>query len=212
MQYGYARVSTLTQRTDRQTEALHAVGVDVVFTDKQSGKDFNRAEYARMIETIQEGDVLYVKSLDRLGRNYSEIIEQWRILTKEKKVDVVVLDMPLLDTRTEKNLLGAFISDLVLQILAFVAENERSYILERQREGIESARRRGVKFGRRPRKRPKNFVQIAQYWLEGQMTTESAANAVNMPPTTFRRHVQNVLGDYYEAIRRQGSTGSSPRG
>ena len=170
MQYGYARVSTLTQRTDRQIEALHAVGVDVVFTDKQSGKDFNRAEYARMIETIQEGDVLYVKSLDRLGRNYSEIIEQWRILTKEKKVDVVVLDMPLLDTRTEKNLLGAFISDLVLQILAFVAENERSYILERQREGIEAARRRGVKFGRRPRKRPKNFVQIAQYWLEGQMT------------------------------------------
>ena len=212
MQYGYARVSTLAQRTDRQVEALHAVGVDVVFTDKQSGKDFNRAEYARMIETIQEGDVLYVKSLDRLGRNYSEIIEQWRILTKEKKVDVVVLDMPLLDTRTEKNLLGAFISDLVLQILAFVAENERSYILERQREGIESARRRGVKFGRRPRKRPKNFVQIAQYWLEGQMTTESAANAVNMPPTTFRRHVQNVLGDYYEAIRRQGSAGSSPRG
>lgn len=212
MQYGYARVSTLAQRTDRQVEALHAVGVDVVFTDKQSGKDFNRAEYARMIETIQEGDVLYVKSLDRLGRNYSEIIEQWRILTKEKKVDVVVLDMPLLDTRTEKNLLGAFISDLVLQILAFVAENERSYILERQREGIESARRRGVKFGRRPRKRPKNFVQIAQYWLEGQMTTESAANAVNMPPTTFRRHVQNVLGDYYEAIRRQGSTGTSPRG
>lgn len=212
MQYGYARVSTLAQRTDRQVEALHAVGVDVVFTDKQSGKDFNRAEYARMIETIQEGDVLYVKSLDRLGRNYSEIIEQWRILTKEKKVDVVVLDMPLLDTRTEKNLLGAFISDLVLQILAFVAENERSYILERQREGIESARRRGVKFGRRPRKRPKNFVQIAQYWLEGQMTTESAANAVNMPPTTFRRHVQSVLGDHYEAIRRQGSTGTSPRG
>ena len=212
MQYGYARVSTLAQRTDRQIEALHAVGVDVVFTDKQSGKDFNRAEYARMIETIQEGDVLYVKSLDRLGRNYSEIIEQWRILTKEKKVDVVVLDMPLLDTRTEKNLLGAFISDLVLQILAFVAENERSYILERQREGIESARRRGVKFGRRPRKRPKNFVQIAQYWLEGQMKTLSAANAVNMPPTTFRRHVQSVLGDYYEAIRRQGSTGSSPRG
>lgn len=212
MQYGYARVSTLAQRTDRQVEALHAVGVDVVFTDKQSGKDFNRVEYARMVDTIQEGDVLYVKSLDRLGRNYSEIIEQWRILTKEKKVDVVVLDMPLLDTRTEKNLLGAFISDLVLQILAFVAENERSYILERQREGIESARRRGVKFGRRPRKRPKNFVQIAQYWLEGQMTTESAANAVNMPPTTFRRHVQNVLGDYYEAIRRQGSTGTSPRG
>jgi DNA invertase Pin-like site-specific DNA recombinase len=212
VQYGYARVSTLAQRTDRQVEALHAVGVDVVFTDKQSGKDFNRIEYARMIDTIQEGDVLYVKSLDRLGRNYSEIIEQWRILTKEKKVDVVILDMPLLDTRTEKNLHGAFISDLVLQILAFVAENERSYILERQREGIESARRRGVKFGRRPRKRPKNFVQIAQYWLEGQMTTESAANAVNMPPTTFRRHVQNVLGDYYEAIRRQGSTGSSPRG
>lgn len=212
MQYGYARVSTLAQRTDRQVEALHAVGVDVVFTDKQSGKDFNRAEYARMIETIHEGDVLYVKSLDRLGRNYSEIIEQWRILTKEKKVDVVVLDMPLLDTRTEKNLLGAFISDLVLQILAFVAENERSYILERQREGIESARRRGVKFGRRPRKRPKNFVQIAQYWLEGQMTTESAANAVNMPPTTFRRHVQNVLGDVYEKIHCQGSAGTSPRG
>lgn len=212
MQYGYARVSTIAQRTDRQVEALHAVGVDVVFTDKQSGKDFNRIEYARMVDTIQEGDVLYVKSLDRLGRNYSEIIEQWRILTKEKKVDVVVLDMPLLDTRTEKNLLGAFISDLVLQILAFVAENERSYILERQREGIESARRRGVKFGRRPRKRPKNFIQIAQYWLEGQMTTESAANAVNMPPTTFRRHVQNVLGDHYEAIRSQGSTGTSPRG
>ena len=200
------------QRTDRQLEALKNAGVTSICVDKQSGKNFERSQYLSLLTRLTKGDVLFVKSIDRFGRNYKEILEQWRVLTKVKEVAVVVLDMPLIDTRTEKNLLGTFISDLVLQILAFVAENERSYILERQRQGIESARRRGVKFGRRPRKRPKNFVQIAQYWLEGQMTTLSAANAVNMPPSTFRRHVQNVLGDVYEKIHCQGSAGTSPRG
>ena len=145
--FGYARVSTVAQKTDRQTAALIAAGVPSfnIYYDKQSGKDFQRDDYLLLMARLKKGDVLFIKSIDRLGRNYHEILEQWRIITQERGCDVVVLDMPLIDTRQDKNLLGTFISDLVLQILAFVAENERAYILERQRDGIAVAKARGVK-------------------------------------------------------------------
>ncbi|MBQ9372184.1 MAG: recombinase family protein [Thermoguttaceae bacterium] len=186
MNYGYARVSTAAQNTDRQVDALNAAGVETVFVDKRSGKNFERAQYLALLSVIAKGDVLFIKSIDRLGRNYREILEQWRVLTKVKEVDVVVLDMPLIDTRTEKNLLGTFIADLVLQILAFVAENERAYILERQREGIVAAKRRGVKFGRKPVKEPPNFGEIVRN-LNG-LTIKTAAARAGMNITTFRRH------------------------
>lgn len=144
--FGYARVSTQAQNEARQLDALTKAGASKIYLDKQSGKDFERVQYRLLLRRLKKGDCLIIKSLDRLGRNYKEILEQWRTLTQ--KADVVVLDMPLLDTRKEKNLLGAFISDLVLQILSFVAENERAFILERQREGIAAAKRRGVRFGR----------------------------------------------------------------
>ncbi len=148
--YGYARVSTKEQREDRQLMALTEMRLSLenIYVDKQSGKDFERPMYRRLIKKLKEEDLLYIKSIDRLGRNYEEILEQWRLLTREKKVDIVVLDMPLLDTRRGKDLMGTFLSDIVLQVLSFVAENERKNIRERQREGIEAARQRGVRFGR----------------------------------------------------------------
>lgn len=148
MRYAYIRVSTKDQNLDRQWEAIKGLDVDEVFADKQSGKDFDRPEYQKMIEKIKKDDLLYIKSIDRLGRNYDEILEQWRMLTKEKGIDIVVLDMPLLDTRRGKDLLGTFLSDIVLQVLSFVAENERVNIKQRQMEGIAAARAKGVKFGR----------------------------------------------------------------
>lgn len=195
MKYGYARVSTIAQKTDRQIGALRKHGVlkKNIFVDKVSGKNFDRDNYRKLLETLREGDVLFVKSIDRLGRNYREIIEEWRVLTKVINCDVVVLDMPLLDTRTEKNLLGTFISDIVLQILSFVAENERAYILERQREGIAYAKRRGVKFGR-PRKRlPHNFVDVACQWKAGIYKCVDAAALLKMPTSTFRRRALEVI-------------------
>ena len=189
MNYGYARVSTLRQKEDRQIDELSKyVDRERIYVDKQSGKNFERAQYAALLGDLKPGDCLYIKSLDRFGRNYKEIMEQWWLLTKKKQVDVVVLDMPLLDTRSEKNLLGTFISDLVLQILAFVAENERAYILERQREGIEAAKRRGVKFGRPKGKDPPLFGVIVQDWLYHFATCKEAAKRCKMSPTTFRRH------------------------
>lgn len=148
MIYAYIRVSTKEQNLDRQWEAIKGLDVDEVFADKQSGKDFDRPEYQKMLEKLKKDDLLYIKSIDRLGRNYDEILEQWRILTKEKGIDIVVLDMPLLDTRRGKDLLGTFLSDIVLQVLSFVAENERVNIKQRQMEGIAAARAKGVKFGR----------------------------------------------------------------
>jgi DNA invertase Pin-like site-specific DNA recombinase len=154
--------------------------------DKQSGKDFNRPQYKRLLKKIRSGDLLYIKSIDRLGRNYEEIQNQWRVITKDKGVDIVVLDMPLLDTRRGKDLLGTFISDLVLQLLSFVAENERTNIKQRQAEGIAAAKARGVKFGRPPRPLPANFHTVYQRWRQGEITGTAAAKACGMALSTFR--------------------------
>ena len=170
--YGYARVSTKEQKEDRQMAALMEMQLSEknIFIDKQSGKDFNRPMYHRLLRKLKPEDLLYIKSIDRLGRNYEEILEQWRVLTKEKKVDIVVLDMPLLDTRRGKDLMGTFLSDIVLQILSFVAENERKNIRERQREGIEAARTKGVRFGRPLKPMPENFEQIYLRWMSGEIS------------------------------------------
>ena len=175
-QYGYVRVSTNEQNEDRQIIALNTAQVPEgnIYMDKQSGKDFERPMYRRMLKRLKQDDVLYIKSIDRLGRNYEEVLEQWRVLTKEKKVDIVVLDMPLLDTRRGKDLMGTFLSDIVLQVLSFAAENERKNIRERQMEGIEAAKRRGVRFGRPPKPTPENFEQACGKWEAGEITLWNA--------------------------------------
>lgn len=186
--YGYIRVSTKDQNEDRQFIALREMSVPEknIFLDKQSGKDFKRPMYIRMLKRMKKDDLLYVKSIDRLGRNYDEILEQWRILTKEKGVDIVVLDMPLLDTRRGKDLMGTFLSDIVLQVLSFVAENERTNIRQRQAEGIAAAKKRGIRFGRPPKPLPKNFHEIYQQCKNGKITGLEAAKACGMPMSTFR--------------------------
>lgn len=186
--YGYVRVSTKDQNEDRQLIALQEMFIPEknIFVDKQSGKDFNRPMYKRMLRKIKKDDLLYVKSIDPLGRNYAEILEQWRILTKEKGSDIVVLDMPLLDTRRGKDLMGTFLSDIVLQVLSFVAENERTNIRQRQAEGIAAAKMRGVRFGRPPSSLPENFHEIYQQWKNGKITGLAAAKACGMPMSTFR--------------------------
>lgn len=185
--YGYMRVSSKEQNEDRQKIALTEMGVpeNNIYMDKQSGKDFERTQYKRLLRKLNENSVLYIKSIDRLGRNYGELNEQWRIITKEKKADIVVIDMPLLDTRREKNLLGTFISDVVLALLSYVAENERTNIKQRQAEGIATAKARGVKFGRPPLPIPENFYQMHKDWRAGKITIEEAAKACNMCPKTF---------------------------
>ena len=185
--YGYMRVSSKEQNEDRQKIALTEMGVpeNNIYMDKQSGKDFERTQYKRLLRKLNENSVLYIKSIDRLGRNYGELNEQWRIITKEKKADIVVIDMPLLDTRREKNLLGTFISDVVLALLSYVAENERTNIKQRQAEGIAAAKARGVKFGRPPLPIPENFYQMHKDWRAGKITIEAAAKACNMCPKTF---------------------------
>lgn len=185
--YGYMRVSSKEQNEDRQKIALTEIGVpeNNIYMDKQSGKDFERTQYKRLLQKLNEKSVPYIKSIDRLGRNYGELNEQWRIITKEKKADIVVIDMPLLDTRREKNLLGTFISDVVLALLSYVAENERTNIKQRQAEGIAAAKARGVKFGRPPLPIPENFYQMHKDWRTGKITIEEAAKACNMCPKTF---------------------------
>ena len=185
--YGYMRVSSKEQNEDRQKIALTEMGVpeNNIYMDKQSGKDFERTQYKRLLRKLNENSVLYIKSIDRLGRNYGELNEQWRIITKEKKADIVVIDMPLLDTRREKNLLGTFISDVVLALLSYVAENERTNIKLRQAEGIAAAKARGVKFGRPPLPIPENFYQMHKDWRAGKITIDEAAKACNMCPKTF---------------------------
>lgn len=185
--YGYMRVSSKEQNEDRQKIALTEMGVpeNNIYMDKQSGKDFERTQYKRLLRKLNKNSVLYIKSIDRLGRNYGELNEQWRIITKEKKSDIVVIDMPLLDTRREKNLLGTFISDVVLALLSYVAENERTNIKQRQAEGIAAAKARGVKFGRPPLPIPENFYQMHKDWRAGKITIEEAAKACNMCPKTF---------------------------
>ena len=185
--YGYVRVSTREQNEDRQRTSLLEIGVaeNYIFADKQSGKDFERPQYKKMVRKMKKDDVLYIKSIDRLGRNYEEILQQWRYLTKEKRIDIAVLDMPLLDTRREKDLMGTFISDLVLQVLSFVAQNERTAIRQRQAEGIAAAKRRGVKFGRPQIPLPEQFAEVHQAWREKKLTLKEAAAACDMPVGTF---------------------------
>ena len=188
MVYGYVRVSAKDQNEDRQIIAMREVGVSEknIYMDKQSGKDFKRKQYKRLVRKMKKDDLLYIKSIDRLGRNYEEIIKQWRYLTKEKRIDIIVLDMPLLDTRRGKDLMGTFLSDIVLQVLSFVAENERSNIRQRQAEGIAAAKARGVQFGRPPKPLPENFHTVYQRWKNGKITGTRAAEECNMPITTFR--------------------------
>ncbi len=185
--YGYIRVSTRDQHEDRQIIALQELHIpeNQIYMDKQSGKDFNRPQYKKLLRKLKRDDILYVKSIDRLGRNYEEILLQWRILTKEKGIDIVVLDMPLLDTRRGKDLIGTFLSDIVLQVLSFVAENERTNIRQRQAEGIAAAKAKGVKFGRPPVPLPENFYTVHQAWRAGELSLEQAAKACNMPTSTF---------------------------
>lgn len=186
--YGYIRVSTREQNEDRQLLALKELAIPEknLFVDKQSGKDFERPQYRKMVRKLKKDDLLYIKSIDRLGRNYSEILDQWRILTKDKGVDIVVMDMPLLDTRRGKDLMGTFLSDIVLQVLSFVAENERMNIRQRQAEGIAAAKARGVRFGRPPKPLPENFHGLYQQWKNGKITGTDAAKLCGMPLSTFR--------------------------
>ncbi len=195
--YGYIRVSSKDQNEDRQLIALNEVGVERknIYLDKRSGKDFDRPQYKKLLRKLKKDDLLYIKSIDRLGRNYEEILQQWRVLTKEKGIDIVVLDMPLLDTRRGKDLMGTFLSDIVLQVLSFVAENESTNIKQRQAEGIAAAKAKGVKFGRPPLPLPDNFYEIHKAWRSKKLTLKEAANACNMPVGTFygkARKFENV--------------------
>lgn len=185
--YGYIRVSSKEQNDDRQVIALSGedIPAENIFTDKQSGKDFKRPSYRKLVRKMKKDDILYIKSIDRLGRNYSEILDQWRILTKEKEVDIVVLDMPLLDTRRGKDLVGTFLSDIVLQLLSFVAENERVNIRQRQAEGIAAAKAKGVKLGRPPLPLPENFYEVHKAWRNGKLTLQQAADMCGLPKGTF---------------------------
>ena len=187
MEYGYIRVSSKEQNEARQLDALHKQGIEDknIYMDKQSGKDFNRPKYKILYRKLKKGDVLYIKSIDRMGRNYDEIIQEWRRITRFREADIVVLDMPLLDTRRGKDLMGTFLSDIVLQVLSFVAENERTNIRQRQAEGIAAAKARGVKFGRPSIPLPENFDQMRRDWRAGYITIEEAASACGMCAKTF---------------------------
>lgn len=186
--YGYIRVSSRDQNEDRQLIAMYEAGVPSgnIFMDKLSGKNFNRPQYNSMMSIMKKDDVLFIKSIDRLGRNYTEILEQWRVITKENGIDIVVIDMPLLDTRRGKDLIGTFLSDVVLQVLSFVAENERINIHQRQAEGIAAAKAKGVRFGRPPRPLPDNFHAIYHKWKTGTISGLAAAKACGMPLSSFR--------------------------
>jgi len=186
--YGYVRVSTQEQNEARQLVAMREFGVveTNIIVEKQSGKDFKRPRYQKLVRALQPGDVLVVKSIDRLGRNYDEILEQWGFITKERQAAIVVLDMPLLDTRQGRDLTGTLIADIVLQLLSYVAQTERENIRQRQAEGIAAAKARGVQFGKRPRALPDNFENIRQAWRNRQMTLRDAAQACGLPKSTFR--------------------------
>ena len=192
--YGYVRVSSIDQNEARQIIAMNKNGVLAknIYIDKQSGKDFERLQYKKLMRKLKNGDVLYILSIDRLGRNYQEIQNEWRVLTKEKKVDICVIDMPILDTRTYKDLLGTFISDLVLQILSFVSESERTNIKKRQKEGIDAAKLRGVKFGRPIKKLPNNFYMLLKYWKKKQISLKTLLNHLDMSEATFYRRLKEI--------------------
>ncbi|MCL2087625.1 MAG: recombinase family protein [Oscillospiraceae bacterium] len=197
--FGYIRVSALEQNESRQLAAMQKLKIPQsnTFLDKQSGKDFKRPNYQKLLEILKTGDILYIPSIDRLGRNYEEIQNQWRVLTKEKGVDIAVLDMPLLDTRLNKDLMGTFIADLVLQILSFVAQSERDNIHKRQAEGITAAKARGVKFGRPTKKAPENFGELVRQWEHGEITTAEIATLCGFCRATF----YNKLEEYKNSCR-----------
>lgn len=199
---GYIRVSSLDQNEARQLKALDEAGVEKTYMDKQSGKDFARPAYQRMMADLRGGDLLVVQSIDRLGRNYSEIQEQWRELTKIKGVDIRVLDMPLLDTRREKNLMGTFIADLVLQVLSFVAETERNNIRSRQAQGIAVARARGVRFGAPSKPLPEDFDEWAIKVARKEVSYPKAAEGVGMPYTTFLLKARPLVENYRRIMNR----------
>lgn len=190
--YGYVRVSSKDQNEERQMVAMKQADVPEqnIFVDKQSGKSFDRPEYLKLKEMLKEGDLVYILSIDRLGRNYEEIQNQWRILTKEIKVDICVIDMPLLDTRNGKDLMGTFIADLVLQILSFVADNERTNIRKRQEQGIAAAKANGVRFGRPETPVPDNFGEIVKKWEKGRLKFAEAIKECDMSQATFYRRLR----------------------
>lgn len=195
--YGYVRVSSKDQNEDRQLLALwdYSVSPDNTYIDKQSGKDFERPAYRELVKKLKKDDLLVVKSIDRLGRNYEEIIGQWRYITKTVGADIVILDMPLLDTRREKDLLGTFISDLVLQVLSFVSQTEREYIKQRQAEGISAARQRGIRFGRPPYPIHKDFEAILELWKNGTISSRKAAEACGVSQATFLKWKSQMLAE-----------------
>ena len=194
MEYGYARVSTKEQNEQRQIVALEEFGLDrkQIFTDKQSGKDFERTNYRKLVRRLKEGDTLVVKSIDRLGRNYEEILEQWRIITKDKGAAIVVLDMPLLDTRRNGDLTGTLLADIVLQLLRYVAQTEREFSRQRQAEGIAVAKAQGVRFGRPPLAQPKEFPAVHQAWLKKEISAREAARRLSVTHKTFLRWAQQL--------------------
>jgi len=193
-EYAYIRVSAVDQNEDRQLSVMEAIPVPRrnIFIDKISGKDFNRPSYQSLLKKLKPGDLIYVKSIDRLGRNYDEIQNQWRTLTKERGVDIVVLDMPILDTRKGKDLMGTYIADTILALLSFVAQKEREDIRERQREGITAAKARGVNFGRPIKKPPENFIEVVKLWDGGKITFEEALALTGLKQGTFYNRLREV--------------------
>ena len=191
--YGYVRVSTREQNEARQVLALQAFGVEKILMDKQSGKDFNRPAYCRLVNQLRPGDVLVVKSIDRLGRNYAEILEQWRVITKEREAAIVVLDMPLLDTRSNRDLTGTLIADIVLQLLSYVAETERAFIKQRQKEGIAAAKVRGQKFGAPPKEKPAKLGYYIGLWVDGAISARQAAKQLCIAHTTFLKWARETV-------------------
>ena len=196
MEYGYIRVFTREQNEQRQLIAMQEFGIphNRIYMDKQSGKDFERKNYKKMVRKLKKDDTLVVKSIDRLGRNYEEILEQWRIITKEKQAAIVVLDMPLLDTRQNRDLTGTLIADIVLQLLPYVAQTEREFIRQRQAEGIAAAKRNGVKFGRKPMERPNGLESLKEQWLHGVLSARAAAKQLGVTHSTFLRWVKECNG------------------
>ena len=193
--YGYIRVSSRDQNEDRQRIAMREAGVEDarIYMDKQSGKDFDRPGYRRLLKKIKPGDTLIIKSIDRLGRNYDEILEQWRLITKEKQAAIVVLDMPLLDTRQGRDLTGTLIADIVLQLLSYVAQTEREFIRQRQAEGIAAAKERGVQFGRKPMERPPEYETVKSVWQHGSISAREAASRLCVAHKTFLKWIREDL-------------------
>ena len=207
MLYGYCRVSDISQCEDRQVIAMRDQGVPEknIYVEKQSGKDFNRDVYRQLVRRLRKDDVLYIKAIDRLGRNYDEILQQWRTLTKDKGIDIVVIDMPLLDTRRDKDLLGTLISDIVLQLLSYVAQSERETIKQRQAEGIAAAKARGVRFGRPGAELPTNFGELVTKWERGKLRFEEVLAQCGVCQSTFYKHLA-----IYRATNGHGDINKAP--